>query len=280
VETDITTGVLRRLWSGVLVEAERLTEPRTRAAAALMAHGGRAALAGPTGVMIHGCTAMESGKTHIIVPEGRRPRSRAGLVVHHGPLPDSDIVRVDGFRVLCLDRLVADLLSTERPRDGLAITDQALAIVGADRREAFRATVANRLDRRADRRGTRTAARLLALATGCAESPPESWLLWEVVQLGFPPPEANWPIHTPSGVLLYRLDLAWPFARIAVEYDGYAVHHGREVLDARRIDDLERRGWIVIVVTADDLRDCERMHTLLNEAFQRRGLPVRAMGGL
>ena len=97
-------------------------------------------------------------------------------------------------------------------------------------------------------------------------------IVLEAVQLCFPPPEANWPIYSPQGDELYRLDLAWPLARIALEYDGYAVHHGREEQDARRIADLERRGWIVIVVTAEDLRDSARFVKLLREAFERRGV--------
>jgi hypothetical protein len=271
VETGIARGELRRLWPGVLVEPGRLDDLRTRAAAAMISHGERAVLAGPTAAMLHDCTAIDTAETHVMVPYGHASRSRGDLVVHNGPLPSDDVTEVDGLRLLVLDRAVADLLCTARPRDGIALADQALARVEEVEREAFRATVARRLATRPDNRGTRRGAQLLELASGRAESPPESWLLLEVVDLGFPAPEANWPLYSPRGELLYRLDLAWPQARIALEYDGYAVHRGTEDHDARRIADLERRGWIVIVVVAEDLGDSTRLGSALGQAFRRRG---------
>jgi len=67
------------------------------------------------------------------------------------------------------------------------------------------------------------------------------------------------------------LDYAWPEMRIAVEYNGYAVHCGREVEDAARIENLRRRGRIVIVVEAEDLARPGRFEAALEEAFRQRG---------
>jgi hypothetical protein len=253
------------------VESARLLDSSTRAAAALLSHGPRAVIAGPTAARLHDCTAIESATTHIVVPYEHPSRSRDGLTVHNGPLPNDDVVQLSGLRVLSLARVVSDLLCTARPRDSLAVADQALAAHAEEHREVFRADVARRMAGRADPRGTKSGARLLELATGRAESPPESWLMLEVVELGFSPPEANWPIYSPTGELVYRLDLAWPSLRIAIEYNGYAVHLGRENQDALRADDLRRRGWIVITVTVEDLCDNQRLCQLLREAFQRRG---------
>jgi len=270
VNAQLTRGSLSRLWPGVVVESARLADPMTRAAAALLAHGMSAAIAGVTAARLHGYTAIESTVTHIVVPYGHPSRSRNGLGVHNGPLPDQDIVELLGLRVLSPERVVSDLLCTARPRDALAIADQALAEQLPEWREAAKARLARRLRHRADPRGTRSGARLLELATGRAESPPESWLLLEVVDLGFPCPEVNWSLCSPTGGELYRLDLAWPELRVALEYDGYAVHAGREVQDRRRADDLRRRGWIALVATADDLRDSRRLEVALREAFHSR----------
>jgi hypothetical protein len=271
VNGDIERGVLRRLWPGVLVPSERLLDPLTRASAALLAHGPHAVIGGPTAARLHGCTAIESADTHVVVPYGHPSRSRDGLAVHNGPLPDDDIDEMVGLRVLTLDRVVADLLCTARPRDALATTDQALAAQPAELREAFRAGLDRRLQTRADPRGTRSAGRLLGLASGRAESPPESWLRLEIVDLGYPLPEVNWSIRDAAGVELYRLDLAWPDHRISIEYNGYAEHAGREIEDERRAVELGRRGWIVIVATKDDLRDSRRLDQVLREAFECRG---------
>jgi very-short-patch-repair endonuclease len=74
---------------------------------------------------------------------------------------------------------------------------------------------------------------------------------------------------------LFRLDLAWFGLRIALEHNGYAAHVGREAHDSWRIAELKRRGWLVVVVEADDLRSIARMEAELNEAFRRRGVDLR-----
>lgn len=275
VEARIRDGTLTRLWTGVLVEADRAHDPLTRAAAALLLHRDRAVLCGPTAARLLGCDAINSEVVHVLRPYGPGMRPRPGMAVHSGRLPTTDLAEIDGLPTLTLERTVADLLCTAAPRDALAVTDQALAGQPETRREEFRVRLARQLAARADGRGTRRGTGLLALATGRAESPPESWLLLEVVSMGYPPPEANWSLRAPDGTERYRLDLAWPELRIAVEYNGYAVHAGREVLDERRAADLRRRGWIVIMVTVQDLSDPARLARLLREAFARRGAVVR-----
>jgi hypothetical protein len=271
VRAALRHGALRRLWQRTLVESNRAFDVRTRAAAALLLHGPRSVVAGPSAAWLHGCRAIDATSTHVAVPYGHPSRSRAGLVVHNGPLPPEDVITLDGLRVLSADRVTCDLLCTARPRDAIAVADEMLAARPTQQRDDFRGLVSRRLIDRRDPRGTRRGARLLALATGRAESPPESWLLLEVVDLGFPPPEVNWPLYTPEGALRYRLDLAWPDLRVALEYNGYAVHADRAVEDAVRAEDLRRRGWIVIEVTSADLADSRRLERLLREALTSRG---------
>jgi hypothetical protein len=270
VDAAIADGRLHRLWSGVLAESDRVLDVRTRATAALLLHGERSVVCGPTAAWLHGCTAIEASRTHVLVPYGHCLRSRPGLSVHNGPLPPDDIVEIDGLPVLAVERVVSDLLCTASPRNALAVADQALAAQPQDRREAFRARLERRVRDRRDPRGTRRGIQLIGLATGRAESPPESWLLLEVIDLGFPRPEVNWSVRSPVGIELYRLDLAWPDQRIALEYDGYAVHAGREAQDACRAADLRRRGWIVITATIDDLRDSRDVEQALRAAFGQR----------
>lgn len=271
VKEAVRHGTLRPLWRGVLIEPARTLDHRTRAAAALLAHGPRSAIASHTAALLHGCTAAESGRTHVLVPYGLCSRTRLDLVVHFGSVHRCDVEELEGLRVLVLDRVVCDLLCTARPRDALAVADQALAQLPERERARLRKQVQDRLVRRPDPRGTRRGAALLDLATGRAESPAESWIRLMVVELGFPIPEVNWWVRSPEGLGLYRVDLAWPEARIALEYDGYAAHAGRSAADEARADDLRRRGWIVIRVTAEDLRDPSRLEDLLQAAFRARG---------
>jgi hypothetical protein len=258
------------MWTGVVVDGRRALDVRTVASAALLTTGAEAVICGPTAALLHGCTALTPAETHVLVPYGKGPRKRPGLIVHHSCFYAEQVTDLDGLRVLSLPQVVADQLCTARPADALALADGALRLA-TPRSEEFRAGVAERLRLRPDPRGTVRAAGLWDLASPSAESPPESWVRMLLIERGFPLPEVNFPILTPTGKELYRLDLAWASLRIALEYDGHAVHAGREEQDADREDDLRRRGWIVVRVRAADLQDPTRLLNELGAAFARRG---------
>lgn len=264
-------GLLHAPWWGVVVDARRALDVRTRAAAATLALGPDAVVCGLTAAELWGCGAAAMPATHVMVPTSSTARRRRGLVVHRGG-HDEDVVHVGDLPVLVLDRVLADLLCDGRttPRVALGIADQAL-LQAEDDGPQLRKRVATRLDTRADRRGTRRAAGLLDLATGRARSPAESHLLLVLVELGLPRPMVNWPVVSPWGRTLRELDLAWPELMIAVEYQGYAVHEGREAEDEARAEDLRRRGWIVVFADAADLRDPRALEARLRAAFARRG---------
>lgn len=261
-------------WAGVFVEAVRASDPLTIASAALLVAGLDSALAGPTAAHLHGCRSVDPLPVHVIVPYGRALRTRPGLVVHNGRGFDDDLEERDGLPVLSLQRVLTDMLCRSRPSDALAVLDEALAMVEPDRRERYRAAIARRLERRHDPRGTQRGAELLGLATGNAASPAESWFLYRIADAGFPVPEVNWWLCGPDGRRIYCLDFAWPQLRIVVEYNGHAYHVGREAEDEARAEDLRRRGWIVIVVDADDLGRPGRFEAALAEAFRWRGVDV------
>ena len=103
------------------------------------------------------------------------------------------------------------------------------------------------------RRGVVQARRLVALADPRAESPMESWVRLDIHLAGLPAPELQHPILH-DGVLLYRLDHAYPAHRVAVEYDGEEWHHRTQAqreYDRERREWLRRHGWTVIVIDKD-----------------------------
>ena len=59
-----------------------------------------------------------------------------------------------------------------------------------------------------------------------------------------------------AGRFVARVDLAFLAARIALEYDGRAVHERTDVFarDRRRQNELVQAGWTVLRFTAEDLR--------------------------
>jgi very-short-patch-repair endonuclease len=96
--------------------------------------------------------------------------------------------------------------------------------------------------------------RVLSLADPGSQSPKESWLRWVLVQSGLPRPQTQIPVLADDGFVIAYLDMGWPEAMVAVEYDG--DHHRTDryqyVKDIRRRELLERMGWIVITVVAED----------------------------
>ncbi len=59
-----------------------------------------------------------------------------------------------------------------------------------------------------------------------------------------------------NGRFLARVDLAFPAAKVAIEYDGRTVHERPDVFtrDRQRQNALVAAGWIVLRFTAEDLR--------------------------
>jgi hypothetical protein len=268
----VDQGRLRPLWRGVVVDPARLADTWTRAAAAQLTVGPHAVITAQTAAALHGCTSVETMRTHVLLPYGYAPRSREGLAVHHGGFLGDDVVELAGLRVLLLERVAAELLCSSRPQDGLAVADEVLRMAGDDHERARR-EIGRRIAARPDPRGTVRGAGVLDLASPRAESAPESRLRMALIEQGFPVPEVNFWVLDLAGRQVCRVDLAWPSLRIAVEYDGYAAHVGREELDEARAEDLRARGWIVVRVDRHDVRDLHRVVRELEDAFVGRGYP-------
>jgi len=75
------------------------------------------------------------------------------------------------------------------------------------------------------------------------------------VLAGFPEPVINVEVLDEAGHVRYRIDLAWPDVRVAVEYDGrhHITRETQWVADLRRREALEADGWRFIVLTATDI---------------------------
>jgi very-short-patch-repair endonuclease len=88
------------------------------------------------------------------------------------------------------------------------------------------------------------------------QSEMETRMLQLVRRFGLPDPVTQFEVRDASGRLLGRVDLAWPAARLAVEYQSDA-HHSTELeraADRRRLHGLRMVHWDVLEVTPDDLR--------------------------
>lgn len=270
LDAALATGVLCQPWRGVVIRADQSLDLRTRASAAILVAGEAAVVSGPTAVALHGYEAAESTDIHLTVPYSRSIRSRPGLVIHQSHVTGDDVVQVAGLPVLAQDLALAEYLCTGDKWHAFASLDQALIGRGKNSVAELKSEVAARLENRHDPRGIGRGLMLVELATGLAESPPESFFRLIVVEAGFPIPTPQHEVQTIDGHRLYVLDMAWESRRIALEYDGYSAHESRAQYDAERDERLAQRGWIVVRARASDLRDPTRVLAELRAAFARR----------
>ena len=107
------------------------------------------------------------------------------------------------------------------------------------------------------RRGIRKARMALEWACPGTDSWKETTTRLVLVRAGLPLPVVNYMVLDEFGELGCILDLAYPDAWVAVEFDG-AIHVGDRAImerDRRRHRWLEDHGWRVITITTADLRD-------------------------
>lgn len=266
VRALVRDGLLTRYSRNVLLNRRRVLDLPSRAAAALLHVGPHSALTSHTAALLYGCTAADAGVIHVVCGPERSVAARPGLVLHIGE--PSDVLELDGLRVVPLDSVLADLLCTvDRPL-ALACADQALAFLDPRFRDTLRAEVATHLRTRTDLRAARGRV-LLELASGLPESPAESAMLLAIYDARLPLPALQYRVRDLSGRERYRLDFAWPQPRVALEYDGYESHAHRTAQDTARSQDLARRGWLVLHATAPDLHDPTRLIAALRAALTR-----------
>jgi very-short-patch-repair endonuclease len=106
------------------------------------------------------------------------------------------------------------------------------------------------------------------LADGLAGSPQETRLRLLLHRSALPRPVAQYTVRA-GGRFVARVDFAWPEHRIALEYEGlwHGKAHQQVIADRRRLNDLTAAGWLVLFVTAADLRDPTRLLARLRTAL-------------
>jgi hypothetical protein len=171
-------------------------------------------------------------------------------------LTPDDITVVRSIPVTTVERTLFDLAAV----CGARTVD--LAIDNAIRRDLtdFEGLLAllQRVGKRG-RRGTKKFRHLLAerdAAYAPTESEREQMLLRVLSEHGLPEPERQISIHDQFGTFLARPDLVYRDLKIAMEYDSFQYHVGKEALvrDSRRRNAIAALGWIVLVATAEDVR--------------------------
>lgn len=85
---------------------------------------------------------------------------------------------------------------------------------------------------------------------------------------GLPQAHVNYQLNIPRHYARYFLDLAYPDAKVAVEYDG-AHHAGQWEADQARLKAIEDVHWMHVSVTNRDLRDEASRYRLVRSVADR-----------
>lgn len=221
--------------------------PVLRARACWLRSRRRGILAGFSAAALHGARWIDPARPATMIDTNRRPT--AGVKVWWERIERDEVSTVDGMQVTTSARTALDL-ARRYP------LDVAVAAIDALGRavELQPADVELLLDRYRGRRGMKDARAALELIDDGAQSPKESWLRLLLISAGLPPPQTQIAVRDEWGYAAAYLDMGWEDLKIAVEYDG--DHHRTDrfqyVKDIRRLEMLERMGWIVIRVIAED----------------------------
>jgi very-short-patch-repair endonuclease len=204
-------------------------------------------VAGFSAAALHGSRWVDDRKPVELIHDNRH--RLPGIQTRGDRLEDDEIEIVAGIPVTSPARTAIDLGCWYPIMTAVAAID-ALA-----RATDIKAADVELLARRyAGRRGITRARQAVGLFDAGAQSPKESWLRVVLIQQGLPRPQTQIPVCDEFGSMIAYLDMGWEDVKVAVEYDG--DHHRSDRTqygwDIRRLEMLQRRGWIVVRVVAGD----------------------------
>jgi hypothetical protein len=204
-------------------------------------------IAGAAAAALHGAKWIDDDvPVELIYVNPRAPR---GVLTRRDALLPDEVQTFAGRLVTVPERTAFDI-GRRAPRR-IAVTQlDALA-----RATGFKLDdVALIAARHPGARGLRQLESVLDLVDSGAQSPRESYLRLILVEAGLPRPQTQIPVLGVDGIPVAYLDLGWEDCMVAVEYDGdqHRMDRRQYVKDIRRLEILERMGWLVVRVVAED----------------------------
>jgi hypothetical protein len=239
-----------KLFRDVYVSPDTEITPHIRAYAGWLWSGRRGIIAGLSASALHGAKWVDVTAPLEILHTNRNPLP--GIRVHGDDIGEDEVGAIEGILLTTPARTALDL-GCWYPRSEAVAAIDALA----------RATDLKMPDvdvlalRYPGRRGIRQARTALGLADAGAQSPKETWLRLLLIQAGLPRPQTQIRVCDEFGDIIAYLDMGWADVKVAVEYDGEQHRSDRRqyTWDIRRLETVERLGWIVIRVVAGDRPD-------------------------
>jgi very-short-patch-repair endonuclease len=234
---NVAAGRWQRTYRGVYAAGQSSLTPLGRAAAVNLATDGVASHV--TAARCHGLWVVDPGEWATVRGDIHRDR-RSNLRLHRCDLPAADTVDVVGVRVTTVSRTLADLARQASRLQAVCAIESAvrLQLITPEQFAQLRVHPDRRLRSRARAADPRsespleTAVRLLLCDAGIDVVPQWQGLDWRDIEV-------------------YRIDLAIPLWRIAIECDGTTVHGTLKAAykDRWRSNRINVDGWQVLRFT-------------------------------
>lgn len=238
----------RRIFHGIYVAAQVRTTVHVRARAALLVAPDGSYASHHTAIEMWGGWAPLTAETHISSPQSSTRSERRGIVAHTA---DPEVVPRGRSGVLVSPpaRAFVELAATRVTLVDLVTSGDSLVRAGVVTSEELVLAADSATGRwcRLARRGAR-------LVRKGVDSIMESRVRMMLVMAGLPEPTVNHVLRTERGEWLRRFDMCYRALRVVVEYDG--AHHldtKRRREDLLRREQLERHGWLFVVLVSDDV---------------------------
>jgi hypothetical protein len=248
---DVVESALRtryvKLFRDVYISPGAELTPRVRAEAGWLWSRRRGIIAGLSAAALHGAKWVDERAPLEILHTNRNPNR--GLLVRGDRISEDEFELLEGIPVTNVARTALDLGCWYPTGDAVAAIDALVRTV-----ELTMADFQMLTERYPGRRGISRARKALELADGGAQSPKETWLRLLLIRAGLPRPLTQIPVRDEFGDTIAYLDMGWEDVKVAVEYDGEQHRNERAQYrwDIRRLEMLQRLGWVVVRVVAGD----------------------------
>jgi hypothetical protein len=178
----------------------------------------------------------------------RPPR---GVLIRRDALLDDETQLMDGRVVTTPERTAFDIGRRGAIRSAVVRLDALARATGFKVDDVLR--IANR---HSHAPGLRRLEAALELVDPGSQSPRESYLRLLLIDAGLPRPQTQIPVLGGDGIPVAHIDLGWAEYLVGVEYEGdqHQTDRRRYVHDIQRLETLERMGWIIVRVVAEDQR--------------------------
>jgi very-short-patch-repair endonuclease len=256
VNRRVKAGNWLRCAPGVYFADDRPFTDSARVRATVWSYGHLAVASGLAAAWWHGLTRFAPDLIEVTVPRSSNGRCRAGSRLRRRNLAPTDIVERNGLGVTALPLTVVE--AAARRGGGAKLMDSALQR-HVELAQLWRAHMRNK-----GRHGSPAARRLLQAASDGARSEAERLLVKLLRDNGI----TGWKTNYPVGG--YKVDVAFPKQKVAIETDGWAFHSSQEDFqnDRERQNKIALLGWQVLRFTWLDLTEYpQRVLTVIRRAI-------------